>query len=541
LPALAAYEEFFERGLYRVTQLGNRVALTQGTEQRETRNRWEKFLDEERVNNAPSRQPAGLRQIPALLDPLDVDEAARMLRIAALRPTQRSAIDALRGGRDVLAVMPTGSGKSAIFQTAALLESGTALVVSPLIALMDDQVLKLRKLGIAADAINHTVDGEARRRVLSDWQRGNTRFLYLSPELALDDRTLELLAHVRTSVLAIDEAHLVARWGHDFRPEYRAIGRLRAAAKPGAVVALTATATPRVREEIAVVLGMESPLEVIEALPRTNLRHCGRVFATEAVRRAALVERLKTLGPQGAIIYVEQPSRAEQLAELLFRCLDIPALPYHGELDVGKRAAVLDAFLSGRVPWVVGTKAFGLGLHRADIRLVLHAQMPDSIEMLVQGSGRAGRDGTPADIEVWSAPGDIEALVRRVKRSFVSLETIRAIHDHVKKAEGPVTVEREWLARYIGGTSKQREIEARVAISLSEQMGTLHVHGRKGTEWTVSALRWPVDASARYHDYVSVHRAARIEQLAEMVTLASSLEHVDAFTSRYFATGSIRQ
>jgi ATP-dependent DNA helicase RecQ len=322
------------------------------------------------------------------------------------RPGQETIVRAALAGKDVLAVMPTGSGKSLGYQLPALLLPGTALVVSPLIALMKDQVDELSRRGIAAAAIHSMMSAGERDAILEAAIEGRFRLLYVSPERFANDRFAGSLARVPLSRFAVDEAHCVSEWGHDFRPDYRrlaeAAGRCRradgASGRPP-ILAFTATATPEVRADIVDLLGLDSPEVFVAGFDRPNLFLDVRRVSGELEKRALLPE---LLGERRSLVYASTRKSAERAAEAL-RSAGLRAEAYHAGLDDARRVRVQDAFAAGEARVVCATNAFGMGIDRPDVEAVVHYEIPGSLEAYYQEIGRGGRDGRAADaVLLWN-------------------------------------------------------------------------------------------------------------------------------------------
>ena len=298
----------------------------------------------------------------------------------------RAAID----GRDLILVMPTGFGKSLCYQLPAIALGGTALVISPLIALMDDQAAKLTSLGLRVARIHSGLDRSVARQACVDYLQGNLQFLFIAPERLRVPGFGEMLAKRKPALIAIDEAHCISQWGHDFRPDYRMLGQYLPALRPAPVLALTATATPSVQADILTQLGMIKPAKFIHGFRRDNL-------AIEVVelpmpeRSAAICGLLSDPARRPAIVYATSRKGAEKLAEELSR--RVPAAAYHAGLEPATRERVQTAFQAGELDVVVATIAFGMGIDKADIRTVIHAGLPATLEGYYQEIGRAGRDG----------------------------------------------------------------------------------------------------------------------------------------------------
>ena len=332
--------------------------------------------------------------------------ASEQLGYSSLRPGQREAVEAVLGGHDTLVVMPTGSGKSAIYQLAGLLLGGPTIVVSPLIALQRDQVDAIEEAGAARAAeLNSRIAERQRREALEDLAADELEFLFLAPEQLAREETLERLSATPPSLLVVDEAHCVSEWGHDFRPEYLRLGAMIEALGHPRVLALTATASPPVREEIVERLGLRDPKVVVRGFDRPNIRLAVERFEQEKAKDEALVERVVAAAKPG-IVYVATRKRAEALAAALTDA-GVRAAPYHAGLKSSERGAIQDAFMADEVDLVTATIAFGLGIDKADVRFVFHADPSDSVDAYYQEIGRAGRDGASAEALLFYRPADL--------------------------------------------------------------------------------------------------------------------------------------
>ncbi len=308
-------------------------------------------------------------------------------------------MDAVLRGEDALGILPTGGGKSVCYQVPALILPGITIVVSPLVSLMADQVRRAGEAGLPAASIHAGLTPDEMGRVEGELRAGRIRLLLLAPERFGSPRFRALLPALPVSLLTIDEAHCISMWGHDFRPSYRALGEVRSGIRCP-VLALTATATPRVRREIEEVLRLVSPTRVVGSFDRSNLRWAvvalgrrwGRAMQREREDRLVALVR----GRSGArLVYAATRGRVEGLRNVLAR-RGLRAEAYHAGLPPGERARVQSYFLTHRSPLVVATNAFGMGIDRPDVRVVVHDQLPGSLEDYYQEAGRAGRDGEPA-------------------------------------------------------------------------------------------------------------------------------------------------
>lgn len=334
----------------------------------------------------------------------------RVFGLHSFRGFQCEVIETLADGRDALVLMPTGGGKSLCYQIPALLRDGVAIVVSPLIALMADQVAGLDELGIPAAFLNSALSREEQREVQRRLAAGTIKLLYVAPERLVMPSTIELLKRIRIALFAIDEAHCVSMWGHDFRPEYGALSLLRELWPAVPRVALTATADLNTRREIVEKLLIE-PREFVASFDRPNIRYRVAEKQTAAETLAELVDFIKDEhAGEAGIVYCMYRATTEELAQELC-ARGIRALPYHGGMTHEARTANLEAFLREEGVVMVATIAFGMGIDKPDVRFVAHMDMPKSIENYFQETGRAGRDGKPAD--AWMAYGLIDAVNQR--------------------------------------------------------------------------------------------------------------------------------
>ncbi len=321
------------------------------------------------------------------------DVLRRVFGFPAFRGLQEAAIERVMAGGDALVLMPTGGGKSLCYQVPALCRPGTAIVVSPLIALMDDQVAALRQLGVSAGALHSEVETDAARAVASDLDAGRLDLLYVSPERLSMPGTLDRLVRQRIALIAIDEAHCVSAWGHEFRPEYRGLARVTQRFPGIPRIALTATADPRTRIDILHALGMDDAEMYTASFHRLNLHIAAQAKESEAKQLSAFLDRHKG---QAGIVYCGSRNKTERTA-LRLKADGFTALPFHAGLSAMEKRVALTRFRSGEAVIMVATIAFGMGIDRPDVRFVVHLDMPDSPEAFYQQIGRAGRDGDRAD------------------------------------------------------------------------------------------------------------------------------------------------
>ena len=358
----------------------------------------------------------------------------------AFRANQEEVCRAAVAGRDLLLVMPTGSGKSLCYQLPALARGGTALVISPLIALMEDQVAKLAALGLKVARIHSGLDRGASRQACVDYLNGSVQFLFIAPERLRVPGFPEMLSKRRLALIAIDEAHCISQWGHDFRPDYRMLGQhlpaLRAGENDCPVLALTATATPTVQADITEQLGMKAPEKFIHGFRRDNLSI--EVVETPVPMRAQIVcGLLKDASRRPAIIYAQSRKQSEAIAEALSH--QVRAAAYHAGLDADRRERVQTAFQNRELEVVVATIAFGMGIDKADIRTVIHAGLPATLEGYYQEIGRAGRDGKPSRTILMHSYADQRTHDFLLTRDYPPLDHLSSVFE--KLAEQPCSVE----------------------------------------------------------------------------------------------------
>ncbi|MDZ4773812.1 MAG: DNA helicase RecQ [Planctomycetota bacterium] len=326
----------------------------------------------------------------------------RVFGFESLRPMQAAAIDAGTKNRDALVVMPTGGGKSLCFQVPALLREGLTVVVSPLISLMQDQVIGLREVGIEARMLTSAQEPSDRREAEASVARGETKILYVAPERLMSEGFLNWLDQNGLVSIAIDEAHCISHWGHDFRPEYRMLGELRTARPHLAVQAFTATATPEVRADIVKALGLRDPVLLVGGFDRPNLSYRIQPRRDLVNQVHAVIERHSK---RAGIVYCLRRLDVEKLASELSG-LGVRCAPYHAGLSGAVRTKTQEKFLNEDLDVVVATVAFGMGIDRSDVRFVVHASLPKGLEQYSQETGRAGRDGMPAECVLFYGGAD---------------------------------------------------------------------------------------------------------------------------------------
>ncbi|MEA3459418.1 MAG: RecQ family ATP-dependent DNA helicase, partial [Chloroflexota bacterium] len=437
----------------------------------------------------------------------------------AFRTGQEEALRHLLDGRHTLVVMPTGAGKSLIYQLAACLLPGTTLVISPLIALMKDQVDALARHGIPAAAINSTIPSSEQARRLEALTAGAYRLVYVAPERLRYLAFLRALSGAHIGLLAVDEAHCISQWGHDFRPDYLHIASARQEMGEPATVALTATATPQVQDDIVRYLGLPEAERIITGFNRPNLTFSVRYTPDLPDKLRVLRDFLdENRGP--GIIYVGTRREAEEVADFAREVVRREARAYHAGMENAVRASIQDAFMAGRLNLVVATVAFGMGIDRPDVRFVLHFSLPGTLEAYYQEAGRAGRDGEPAQCVLLYATQDRalqEWFIENDAPSARELETLYgAVAERARQNVAVVTLDDLALATGIG------EVKLRVGLSLLEQMEALHRLGNEGRRLWLEVGEWRPERLRVTAAEVEARRAHKRRQLACMVAYAEA-------------------
>ncbi|MFI4970016.1 MAG: DNA helicase RecQ [Lysobacterales bacterium] len=372
----------------------------------------------------------------------------------AFRGAQAAIIEHVSGGGDALVLMPTGGGKSLCYQIPALLRDGCAIVVSPLIALMQDQVDALRQLGVEAAFLNSSQDAATQREVERQFADGYLKLLYVAPERLLTERCLDLIARTPVALFAIDEAHCVSQWGHDFRPEYRALTILHERFPAIPRIALTATADAPTRREIVERLALESAHQFVASFDRPNI--CYRVAEKDDARRQ-LKDFLVAHKNASGIVYCLSRRKVEDTAQWLVG-EGVAALPYHAGMDSASRMANQQRFLREDGVVMVATIAFGMGIDKPDVRFVAHLDLPKSMEGYYQETGRAGRDGLPADAWLCYGLGDVVTLSQFIAKSESGEERKRVERAKLDALLGfaeTTACRRQRLLAYFGETLNQ--------------------------------------------------------------------------------------
>lgn len=386
------------------------------------------------------------------------------------RPGQTQAVESVLAGRDTLVILPTGGGKSLCYQVPALVLPGLTVVISPLISLMKDQVDALTARGLPATYINSTLSAAEVSARMARVQRGEVKLLYLAPERFDLGRFAERLREIGVTLLAVDEAHCISEWGHDFRPSYLRVKEVRKRLGNPPTVALTATATPEVREDIARQLELSDPTVVITGFDRTNLSYHVIPTKNDAAKDEALVELLREHLAEHregvAIVYASTRKTVERIAGVISKA-KLPALAYHAGLDDEHRADVQDAFMSERVRVIVATNAFGMGIDKPNVRLVVHHAMPGTLEAYYQEAGRAGRDRLPATAILLHSFPDRFTHEFFINGALPARETIASVYDALRRLadrDGLVSASAAEVAATARGKVSDREAESAMRV-----------------------------------------------------------------------------
>jgi ATP-dependent DNA helicase RecQ len=439
----------------------------------------------------------------------------------SFRPGQREAIESLLAGRHTLVVMPTGSGKSLIYQLAALGLPGLTLVISPLIALMKDQVDGLVRRGIPAAYINSTLSPGEQERRLKTLAEGGYRLVYIAPERLRSAQFRQAIQAKRISLMAVDEAHCISEWGHDFRPDYLHIVTARAALGNPLTAALTATATPRVQDDIARLLGLVQPHRIVTGFNRPNLYFEVRSVRDPVAKLGALRQLLLGAQDGATIVYTGTRRDAEEVADFARLVIGRQAEHYHAGLDAEERARVQDAFLSGKLSLVIATNAFGMGIDRADVRRVIHYSMPGTLEAYYQEAGRAGRDGKPANAVLLYAPDDRALQEWFIANSATTLVELRSLHE-ILRSFGK---EKLWISTEdLSVRTGLPDVKVRLCLAELERAGALERLGDAGLHMLVRLGEWNRTRVEQAEVKSREHQRHRQAQLVEMIAYAETNE-----------------
>ena len=456
----------------------------------------------------PATPSAASMPARATREPVGVDHLAGLLRsafgFACFRPFQEAVCRAATLGEDLLLVMPTGAGKSLCYQLPGIARAGTTLVISPLIALMDDQASKLQALGLVAERVHSGRDRGGSRRAMADYAEGRLDFLFIAPERLSVPGFVEMLARRKPGLVAIDEAHCISHWGHDFRPEYRMIGKHLRHLRPAPVVALTATATPLVQDDIIAQLGLVRARRFIHGFRRTNLG-IEIVPQTPSARSTVVESLLADARRRPAIVYAPTRREATELASTLGG--GYPAAAYHAGLPGRERERVQAAFLRGDLAVVVATIAFGMGVDKANVRTVVHTALPGSVEAYYQEIGRAGRDGEPARAILLHSFIDVRTHQYFLDRDYPEVDVLERVFAELSAR----TVSKEWLGQRLADHAKLGRAEV-----LDKALEKLWLHGGAEIDPDDGVRR----GDARWRDEYVEQRRHKLAQLAQMARYA---------------------
>jgi ATP-dependent DNA helicase RecQ len=433
----------------------------------------------------------------------------RLFGFEDFRPGQEQVVRAAVDGRDTLALMPTGSGKSLTYQLAAMLRPTPTLVLSPLIALMKDQVDKLPpEVAAQATLINSSLDPDEAAARLRSAAEGRYRLLYVAPERLRQRHFLDAISGIDIGLVVIDEVHCVSMWGHDFRPDYLFIRRALDALGRPAILGMTATATPATEREIAAALGRE-PEIVRTSVVRPNLRYDVEIVDGEEDRLRTLVRRLHDLRCASAIVYARSRRSCESLARTL-RVHDLAAIHYHAGLEPQERSAAQEAFIEGRIQTVVATTAFGMGIDKPDIRLVALYNYPESLESYVQMVGRAGRDGRASDTLLLASRSDAGQLRRFARSDIPTVADLRAVYARLRGR-------REVLPEELGD-----EPDPRVLVGMLEQVGLVQRGFDAGRAMQIEVPDPPADSAERIDGLLARYEQEALARADRLVRFAES-------------------
>ena len=446
--------------------------------------------------------------------------------LSTFRPGQREVIEAVVAGQDCLCIMPTGGGKSLCYQLPSIARAGTTLVVSPLIALMKDQVDGLTARGFRATFINSSLGLDESRMRLDEMAAGNYDLVYIAPERLRNKSFQEAVEATQIQLLAVDEAHCISEWGHDFRPDYARLGQLRERLGNPQTIALTATATPVVRKDIVDLLKLREPQVFITGFGRPNLHFEVRSLWSKSTKLKELVEFLEAT-PGAGIIYGATRKRCEEIAEELTSMkLKRKVKAYHAGLEPDRRRLVQEEFMSGQVPVIVATNAFGMGIDKADLRFVVHFDIPGSLEAYYQEAGRAGRDGDDSHCLLLFNERDRELQEWFIENSYPPRETIELVYNFLRKLDvDPIQLTQQEVKERLGLDTSGEGVAA--CEKILEKAGVLE---RLDTRQNMGAVRLSSDLPTLV-DLVSSDARTQRKVLRTLEKIAGDVRHEYVFFS----------
>jgi ATP-dependent DNA helicase RecQ len=434
--------------------------------------------------------------------------AKKLLGFPSLRPGQGEAISALLDGRDVVVVQPTGSGKSAIYQISGELIGGATVIISPLIALQKDQADSIdseRKLKDPV-VVNSTQSVSEQREIIERIEEGEAKYIFLAPEQLRKRETIEMLQSGGVSLFVVDEAHCVSQWGHDFRPDYLQLSLVIEALGHPPVLAMTATASNEVRQELIERLGLRKPMVMVQGFDRPNISLRVDTFGSVDDKFEALMRRVSYADTPG-IVYVSTHKHAESIAkELQQRGID--AVFYHGGMKAKERDAIQDRFMSGDAPVIVATNAFGMGVDKPDIRFVYHADVGESLDSYYQEIGRAGRDGKPAEAVLFFRPGDIGAQKYKTGNGKVNTAELQQVTAALVEENAPVDTEELVDKTKLSARKLMNTLHKLEEVGAAEQLATGDV--QIASEMSVDEI---AEAAAEAQEQQKEQKKRRLEQM----------------------------
>ncbi|MBV8675396.1 MAG: ATP-dependent DNA helicase RecQ [Acidobacteriaceae bacterium] len=456
------------------------------------------------------------RASPTNAADIDIETAAKkLLGFQSLRPGQEKAIRALQRGQDTLVVQPTGSGKSAIYQIAGALLPGSTIIISPLIALQKDQVEAIEASRLEHAAVfNSTLSAGERRETLERMEGGEVEYIFLAPEQLRSSETLARFRAAGIALVVVDEAHCISEWGHDFRPDYLDLGHVLEALDRPPCLAMTATASREVRKDIVERLRLRDPLVMVRGFDRPNISLRVDTYAKREEKQDALLRRVEFAEKPG-IVYVATHKNAESIAADL-RQRGMEALAYHGGMKARDRDDIQNRFMSGDVQVIVATNAFGMGVDKADVRFVYHADVSDSLDSYYQEIGRAGRDGKAAEAVLFYRPGDINSQGYKTGNGSVDTAILESVAEALTTSNTPLTPQE------IGGEVGLSTRKVANIVHKLEEVGaarrTRDGHIEPATEKSVTEI---VEDAAQQQGFQKELRRMRLEQMREYATTRS--------------------